>query len=236
MATGANDPISLLLIDDDVELGDMMRQYFAPHGFRVSTVTQGSAGLQKAIDGEFALVILDVMLPGIDGFTVLRQLRKRVTTPVIMLTARVAESDRISGLDAGADDYLTKPFGPADLLARVRAVLRRAGRSMPGPGETLSAGQLRLECASHAVWVDNREVALTESEFAILEHRVRAGGRVVTRRELMTVLYQCEYSPYDRSLDVHVSHLRKKLGASVTVIRTIRGKGYAYSESDSQQP
>ncbi|HEV3263004.1 MAG TPA: response regulator transcription factor [Gemmataceae bacterium] len=236
MATSDKDLIPLLLIDDDVELGDMMKQYFASHGFRVSPITRGSAGLEKALAGDFALVILDVMLPGMDGFNVLRQLRKRSATPVIMLTGRVTENDRITGLDAGADDYLTKPFGPAELLARVRAVLRRAGRNVPAPTETYSVGRLRLAPADRTVWVDNKEVILTESEFAVLDYLVRAVGRVVTRQELMTVLYQCDYTPYDRSLDVHVSHLRKKLSEHGTAIRTIRGEGYAFSDSDAKQP
>ena len=135
LATKEQKLIPLLLIDDDIELGEMMREYFSSHGYGVLAIPHGSAGLQKALDEEFALVILDVMLPGMDGFNVLRQFRKRSSTPVIMLTARVTESDRIAGLDGGADDYLTKPFGPAELLARIRAVLRRSGATYRCPSK-----------------------------------------------------------------------------------------------------
>jgi two-component system response regulator CpxR len=226
----------LLLVDDDAELGDMMRDYLTPHGFALSAVTSGPAGLEAALAFSPALVILDVMLPGLDGFAVLRQLRKRSATPVIMLTARAMEGDRIRGLDAGADDYLTKPFGPGELLARVRAVLRRGGYVAQALAEVLTAGPIRLAPADRAAWHGGEAVPLTGTEYDILEHLVRAGGRVVSRRELMAVLHQCEFAPYDRSLDVHVSHLRKKLGAAGAAIRTVRGEGYAVSTADQAEP
>lgn len=228
--------VPLLLVDDDTELGAMMRDYLAPHGFVLSVAATGPAGLEAALVGGPALIVLDVRLPGLDGFAVLRQLRKRVTTPVIMLTAQVLECDRVRGLDGGADDYLTKPFGPAELLARVRAVLRRAGYAPQSPAEVLVAGSVRLAPADRAAWQDGEPVSLTETEYDILEHLVRAGGRVVTRRALMAVLHQCELAPYDRSLDVHVSNLRKKLGPAGAAIRTVRGEGYAFSTSGPDAP
>lgn len=222
----------LLLIDDDAELGDLMRQFFAARGFDLTTHTSGPRGLEAALGGGFTLVILDVMLPGLDGYGLLRQLRKRTAVPVIMLTARAAESDRIAGLDAGADDYLTKPFGPDELLARVRAVLRRAGQPLAAD-EVLAVGPVRLAPAGRAAWCREAPLALTDTEYDILEHLVRSAGRVVTRRELMTVLYQCDFAPYDRSLDVHMSHLRKKLGADAAAVRTVRGEGYLFSTADA---
>jgi two-component system, OmpR family, response regulator CpxR len=224
-------PVPLLLIDDDRELGELMRDYFLPQGYSMRVVGHGSTGLETALEERFALIILDVMLPGLDGFSVLRQLRKRSTTPVIMLTARVTEADRIAGLNAGADDYLIKPFGPGELLARVRAVLRRVGFSAPAPQEVIPFGTLTLLPAERQICRGEQVISLTDTEYDILEHLVRAAGRVVTRRELMTVLHQCEYAPYDRSLDVHVSHVRKKLGEDGAAIRTVRGEGYSLTAS-----
>jgi two-component system response regulator CpxR len=223
----------LLLIDDDAELGDLMRQFFAVRGFELVVHTSGPRGLEAALGGGFTLVILDVMLPGLDGYAVLRQVRKRASVPVIMLTARTAEVDRIAGLDAGADDYLTKPFGPDELLARVRAVLRRAGQAVASPDEVLRVGPIRLAPGGRVAWCREHPLTLTDTEFDLLEHLMRSTGRVVTRRELTTVLYQVEYAPYDRALDVHVSHLRKKLGADATALRTVRGEGYLLSAGES---
>ena len=230
----ATRPISLLLIDEDVELGERMREYFAPHAFAITVVTHGPTGLEAALGGEHALVILDVMVPGLDGFALLRQLRRRSMVPVIMVAARVTETDRIHGLDAGADDYLAKSFGLGELLARVRAVLRRAGRAALR-GDPLVAGPLRLASAERPVWKGDEAIVLTTTEFDILEHLVRAGGRVVARRELMAVLYQSDYAPYDRSVDVHVSHLRKKLGAAGAAILTMRGEGYSFSAHEPER-
>ncbi len=221
--------VRLLLIDDDAELGDLMRQFFAARGFELATEVSGPRGLETALGGGFALIILDVMLPRLDGYAVLRQVRKRADVPVIMLTARAAETDRITGLDAGADDYLTKPFSPDELLARVRAVLRRAGKPVAAPDEVLQVGPIRLAPGGRAAWCREHPLTLTDTEFDLLEHLMRSAGRLVTRRELTAVLYQVEYAPYDRVLDVHVSHLRKKLGRDGVVVRTVRGEGYRLS-------
>ncbi len=220
---------SILLVDDDVELCSLMTDFFAQNGFALKTVHDGRTGLKQAIEGHFDLVILDVMLPVLDGFEVLHQLRKRSNIPVIMLTARTQKSDRIAGLDAGADDYLPKPFGPDELISRIRAVLRRTGMAA-GKVAVLEAGGVRIDSQSGSAWWQNQQLDLTAVEFDILEFLVRSAGRVVARDELTAMLYQRESTPYERTLDVHVSHLRTKLNDSRhTLIRTVRGSGYVFS-------
>jgi two-component system response regulator CpxR len=204
-----------------------MRDYFAQHGFEAEAVHDGRTGLARALEGRFDLVILDAMLPVLDGFEVLRQLRKRSSVPVIMLTARTSRPDRVEGLNAGADDYLPKPFGPEELLARMRAVLRRAGHAQSAPERIAEAAGLRLDPRTRHVVYFGDPVEITAIEFDILELLVRAAGRTVTRDELTAALYQRPATPYERSLDVHISHLRKKLERNGrTPIRTIRGVGY----------
>jgi len=221
---------SILLIEDDTELCSLMNDYFGQQGFRIEAVHDGRAGLARALDGGFDLIILDVMLPVLDGFEVLRQLRKRSGTPVIMLTARTAQPDRIAGLNAGADDYLPKPFGPEELLARIRAVLRRAGKPDAAPSQELESGGVKLNPLTGEAWYQGEALEVTSIEFDILEILVRAAGRTVSRDELTAALYQRRSTPYERSLDVHISHLRKKLEREDrTMIRTIRGVGYAFS-------
>jgi len=224
---------SILLVEDDTELTSLMTDYFAQHGFQVEAAHDGRTGLARALEGAYDLIILDVMLPVLDGFELLRQLRKRSTTPVIMLTARISQSDRVSGLNAGADDYLPKPFGPEELLARIRAVLRRTGQIEAAPSPSFTAAGIRIDPATRAVWSQDEPVEITSIEFDILEILVRAAGRTVTRDELTTVLYQRRATPYERSLDVHISHLRKKLERDErSLIRTIRGVGYQFSAGE----
>jgi two-component system response regulator CpxR len=217
---------AILLAEDDAELCSMMADFFAHHGFDVEVVHNGRDAIRRAVDGSHHLLILDVMMPILDGFETLRQIRKRSALPVIMLTARTAAADRIEGLNTGADDYLPKPFAPEELLARVRAVLRRSGRA-PQSGETLECGALRLRSATREVWLRGAAVPLTSFEFDILECLAHAAGRVVSRDALTAALYQRETSPFERSLDVHVSHLRRKLESEdETFIHTVRGAGY----------
>jgi two-component system response regulator CpxR len=218
---------SVLMVDDDVELCALVAEYLGGHGYTVSAVHDGSTGLRAGIDQRPDLVILDVMLPVLDGFDVLRQLRKRSNVPVIMLTARVEEQDRIQGFGEGADDYLVKPFGAAELLARVRAVLRRTSGAPPEVPRVTERGALKLDAQAQEAFWDGVPLHLTPTEFAILEVLTRAAGRIVSRDELSAVLHQRETTPYERSLDVHVSHLRKKLDAlGHSIIRTVRGVGY----------
>jgi two-component system, OmpR family, response regulator CpxR len=218
----------VLLIEDDVELCDLMREYFTARGIRIEAVHDGRRGLAEAFNGEYDLILLDVMLPGLDGFEVLRQVRRRSSVPIIMLTARTDKADRIAGLDAGADDYLPKPFDPEELTARMRAVLRRAGRPARQGAETLVVNGVKTSPGTREVWADGNPVELTTIEFDILDLILRSAGRVISRHELTAAIHQRPASPLDRSLDVHVSHIRKKLGRQGDLIRTVRGVGYLF--------
>jgi two-component system response regulator CpxR len=220
---------SILLVDDDAELGSLMSEFFAEHGFDLTAEQDSRRGLAKALDGGYDLILLDVMMPGLDGFEVLHQLRRRSQAPVIMLTARTAQADRVAGLEAGADDYLPKPFGPEELLARIRAVLRRAHQiAFPQPGQVSLHG-IRLNSATREVWRGETRVEVTSAEFDVLDLLMRSAGRVVSRDQLAAVLYQREATPFERSVDVHVSHLRKKLECGDReLIRTVRGVGYLF--------
>ena len=220
---------TLLLVDDDAELCGLMVDFFSQHGFRVESAYDGRRGVARALEGSFDLVLLDVMLPGLDGFEVLHQLRRQPNVPVIMLTARTEQADRISGLNAGADDYLPKPFGPEELLARIRAVLRRSSQARLQPATVLEAGSLRLDPNSRRVWRDATQLDLTSIEFEILSLLMRSAGRSVSRDEIAGILYHREAMPYERAIDVHVSHLRKKLEqGGHSMIRTVRGVGYLF--------
>ena len=214
-----------------------MTKYFAPYGFRVAAVHDGKAGLTTALDRAFDLIILDVMLPSMEGFEVLRQIRRNTSTPVIMLTARAAPGDRVKGLELGADDYLPKPFAPEELLARIRAVLRRTGNSGPIETKIIVAGGLEINTQTREVSSSGNKLDLTSIEYLVLEILMQSGGRVVTRDELTLLLYQRPATPYERSLDVHICHLRKKLeGKAAVTIRNIRGAGYHFVvRSDSLQ-
>jgi two-component system response regulator CpxR len=174
-------------------------------------------------------VILDVMLPVFDGLTVLQQLRQRKDIPVIMLTARAQQHDRILGLNAGADDYLPKPFDPDELLARVRAVLRRTDAANRRGSAVVTIGDVQLNATSREAWIAGSPVDLTEVEFDLLEMLMRFAGRVVSREEITEALFKRPATPYDRFLDVHISHLRKKLEGGRSLIRTIRGVGYVFT-------
>jgi len=207
----------------------MMREFFSEAGHRLDCAYNGREGLASALRGAYDLVILDVMLPVVDGLTLLEQLRRRKDVPVIMLTARVQQHDRILGLNSGADDYLPKPFDPDELLARIRAVLRRtAANPRPSPAP-VSVGKIRVNRATREVWSAGVPVELTAMEFDLLELLMRSVGRVVSRDEIVAVLFEREATPYDRFLDVHISHLRKKLAGGRGLIRTIRGVGYRFS-------
>ncbi len=226
---------SILLVEDDTELCSLMNDFLSPQGFRLEAVHDGRQGLARALEGDFDLVILDVMLPVLSGFELLRTIRKRSPIPVIMLTARTAQEDRIAGLNAGADDYLPKPFGPEELLARIRAVLRRVGKAEMVEPRTISTGGVELNAQTRQVLRLGESVEITSTEFDILEILMRSAGRTVSRDELSAILYQRESKPYERSLDVHISHLRKKLeGVDRILIHTVRGVGYLFAARPTQ--
>jgi two-component system, OmpR family, response regulator CpxR len=216
---------SILLVDDDAELGELLRKFLGQRGIRLEVAHDGPRGLARALSGDHDMILLDVMMPGLDGFDLLRLLRRQSEVPVIMLTARTTQEDRVAGLDAGADDYLPKPFGTAELLARIRAVLRRAGRPPKEP-DVLDAGAVRLILSAREVTVEGAAVSLTTVEYDILEFLAHAAGRVVTRDELTSALYRRRATKFDRTLDMHICNLRKKLGERGDLIRTVRGVGY----------
>src|SRR5215469_666706 len=211
--TTTNNLKSVLVVDDDAELCALIGEVLkATSEFHVEAVHDGRRGLALALEPRFDLIILDVMLPVVDGFEVLKQLRKRSRVPVVLLTSRTERQDRVTGLDAGADDYLPKPFWPEELLARVRAVLRRSAVSSVVKPRSLEVGGLRIVPDTRQVWINDQPIEITGIEFDILDLLARSAGRVVSRDEIAAVLYQRPSTPFERSLDVHISHLRKKLG------------------------
>src|ERR1035441_10388489 len=215
----------VLVVDDDVELCALVQEYLRAEGFSLKAVHDGEQGLQQALSNEYALVVLDVMLPGINGFEVLRRIRSVSKIPVLLLTARGEDVDRIVGLEIGADDYLPKPFNPRELVARIRAILRRtqsvAADVVP---EVLSVGDVELDPATRSVLRAGQPVDLTSVEFNLLE--------VLTRERLVNAVLSRKFMPFDRSIDMHVSKVRRKLGDSEEDgdhIKTIRGVGYMFA-------
>ena len=225
-----------LLIEDDARLGAMVVEYLARHEIDVTVAGDGERGLAALRRGRFDVVLLDVMLPGgiglpdLDGFEVCRRLRAAPETaglPVLMLTARGEDVDKIVGLELGADDYVAKPFNPRELLARVRAILRRA--SAPAPGKRFRTGDLEIDFDAREVTIGGRREALTHYEFELLAVLARAAGRVLSREQLLDRLKGESYETFDRSIDVHVSKLRAKLEPDPRApryIKTVRGVGY----------
>lgn len=223
----------LLLIDDDRRLFELLEKFLKNQGATLDHASGGQQGLEKVREGGFDAVLLDIMMPGMPGLEVLRQLRLRSSIPVLMLTARGDEADRVVGLELGADDYVPKPFSPRELLARVRAVLRRTQGQMP-TGDRLSAGGVVVSLGSRTVAVHGQEVELTGIEFDILAALLRRAGRVIPRGALLEEAGRDEVTT-DRTADVHISKLRKKLGDDPKhprLIRTVRGVGYVFATGD----
>ncbi len=226
----------ILIVDDDIAFTELLKELLTAEGFAIEAVHNGDAGLARATSGHFSLIILDVMLPGRNGFEVLGELRKSSTTPVLMLTARGNDADRIQGLETGADDYLPKPFHPRELLARVRAVLRRTNPPVAQKTEnTIQIGDTVLDPKTRTVRVGSELIDLTSAEFDLLRVLLVAAGQVVTREELFRAVLGREFSVFDRSIDNHVSSLRKKLGPrmnGIERIKSVRGTGYIYTAMD----
>lgn len=224
----------LLLIDDDMKYCRLISDYLGRFGYEVIAVHTGTEGLQRAVEDGFAAVLLDVMLPGIDGFEVLRRMREQATTPVLMLTSLGEETDRIVGLEMGADDYLPKTSSPRELLARLRAVLRRSGTrpltaEADAPVPEIVIGPLSINTGARLATLDGEALPLTPVEFELLLVLAQARGRVKSREELINEIRDRNYDVYDRSIDVHISALRKKLKddpKTPRFIRTVRAAGY----------
>ena len=219
----------LLIVDDDNELCSMLVEYLGPEGFTAETAGTGSAALERVARGALDLVVLDVMLPQLSGFEVLRRLRAMSRIPVIMLTARGEEVDRVIGLELGADDYLPKPFSPRELVARIRAVLRRMTAEPQAAAGPVNWGPLRLDLRARRAEIEGKDLELTAAELRILELLVRADTRTVSREDLMLQALGRRLLPTDRSLDTHVSNLRRKLGKLTRRVSllSVRGSGYA---------
>ncbi len=223
----------VLLVDDDVELSELLREYLQREGFDTDAVHDGESGVERALGGSYDIVVLDVMMPGLDGVAALRRIRTASRVPVLMLTARGDDVDRIVGLELGADDYVPKPCTPRELAARLRAILRRThpGGEPGGADAPLSAGPLSLWPGRRLAHWHGEALALTSTEFSLLEALVRQAGRVVGKAELSEQALGRPLARFDRSIDVHVSSLRQKLGQrddARSWIETVRGRGYQF--------
>lgn len=223
---------SVLLIDDDTELTKLLQEYLEEEQFHLDAAHDGVVGLQKALANQYAVVVLDVMLPGMSGLDVLKQLRQKSSVPVLMLTARGSELDRILGLELGADDYLPKPFNPRELVARLRAILRRTtSGSLAASSKPVHLADIELHPESRSVTCAGKSVTLTGAEFDLLYTFLRSPGKIISREDLTQAALGRPMSPMDRSIDVHVSNLRRKLGTydgNQERIKAIRGSGYVY--------
>lgn len=225
--------IKILVVDDDQKLCRLIEDYLGPMGYEVSSVFTGDRGLEEALSGAYHVVILDVMLPGLDGFEVLKGIRRQSDLPVLMLTSRGDETDRIVGLEMGADDYLPKTFSTRELLARLRAVTRRyfktSGQAGDADEKRLDIGDLSIEPDAHKVTFGGALLELTPLEYELLLCLARAAGRVLTRDHLLDEISGRDYEVFDRSVDVHISSLRRKLGddpKNPRLIKTVRSVGY----------
>src|SRR5579872_2605473 len=221
--------MKLLIIDDDAELCGLLQEFLHREGFAVDCAHEGNSALEAAQQGGYELIVLDVMLPGLDGFEILKRLRVTSRVPVLMLTARGEDVDRIVGLELGADDYLPKPFNPRELAARVKAILRRT--EAPVNRGRVEVNGVALDPGTREVTLDGKQIEVTTLEFDILEQLMRNAGHVVSRDGLMESLYNRKSTPFDRSIDMHVSHLRRKLEGGRPVIKTIRGVGYQFCQT-----
>ncbi len=228
-------PARLLLIDDDARLFELLASYLSQNGFHVTGALDGARGLAALEGGTFDAVLLDVMMPGLDGIEVVKRIRAKSRIPIVMLTAKGDETDRVVGLELGADDYVAKPFSPRELLARLRAVLRRA--QPDASGERLSVGSLAIDVPARSVRIEGRPVEdLTGIEFDVLVALARRAGRVIARDALLAEAGRGDVAVGERTVDVHISHLRQKLGddpRTPRLIKTVRGVGYVLSKDDA---
>lgn len=226
---------TILLIEDDLRLAQLTAEYLERHGLIVTRAADGEQGLQEALRYRYDLILLDIMLPGRSGLDVCRELRTRSDVPIIVLTARGEEADRVLGLELGADDYLVKPFSPRELLARIQALLRRVrGQVGPSSGRVLQIGGLTIDPGGYRATLEGRDLQLTSYEFSLLRALAENAGRVLSRERLMDLGMGNAEESFDRSIDVHVSRLRQKLGDDSKHprwIKTVRGAGYLFSDT-----
>ncbi|MFH1086652.1 MAG: response regulator transcription factor [Chloroflexota bacterium] len=223
----------ILVVDDEPQIVRVLQGYLEKAGFAVLTAYDGRDALRIARQEHPDLLILDLMLPGLDGADVCRALRRESDLPILMLTARVDETDRVVGLELGADDYVVKPFSPREVVARVRAILRRTQAGAPRPSESLAVGDLSLDAIRHTVTLRNAPIELTPSEFAVLQALMAAPGRVFTREQLLEAAQGVAYEGYERTVDTHVKNLRRKIeddARQPTYILTVHGLGYKLRE------
>ena len=227
------DMSKVLIIDDDEELCELVSEYLGVEGFETSVVNDGASGLEAARSGKYDMAILDVMLPKMNGFEVLKNLRTDSKLPVLMLTARGDDMERIVGLETGADDYLPKPFNPRELVARLRAIMRRVnGDNAEKGSDKIQVEDIELSEASRSAKLNGEEVVLTSVEFDLLKHLLLEAGKIIKKEDLSVRVLDRELSPFDRSLDMHISNLRKKLGLredGSDRIKTVRSVGYIYT-------
>jgi DNA-binding response OmpR family regulator len=216
---------TILVVDDEPNIIELAKLYLEREGYRVAGASNGSDALSKLDAMGPALIVLDLMLPDVDGFELCREIRKKSDIPVLMLTARGEDIDKIIGLELGADDYVTKPFNPRELVARVKAVLRRYQTGLK-PGRVLELGKLRIDLARHEASVEERALVLRTKEFALLATLVQNAGLVLSREQLLEMVWGYDYYGETRTVDVHVNHLREKIASSEVVIETVRGMGY----------
>ena len=220
----------VLIIDDDVELCRLLAERLSSEDFSIEAIHNGQRGLERVLSEDYALVILDLMLPGMKGLDVLRHVRERSAVPVLILTARGEDVDRILGLEIGADDYLPKPFNPRELIARIRAILRRTQYANKGTAP-LVVDDVRLDRTARETWVNKKRIDLTSVEFSLLETLLHHAGQVVTREHLTETVLGRKLGPFDRVIDVHVSNVRRKLTHAADAgerIKAIRGSGYLF--------
>jgi two-component system alkaline phosphatase synthesis response regulator PhoP len=228
--------MKIVVIEDDTVVADTLALYLQQAGFQVVTASDGANGLQRARDADTGLVVLDLMIPGLAGLEVCRQLRTSSTVPIVMLTARASEDDRLAGFDAGADDYVPKPFSPREVVARVQALLRRTAAAPQAPPSPIAVGELEVDLWSKQARLAGRPVALTATEFRLLAALARHPGRVVTREELVARAFGPDYDGLDRTVDAHIANLRRKIepAEAPRYVLTAHGLGYSFAVSDGR--
>lgn len=223
----------ILIVEDEAKILQAVADFLKGEGFQVTALDDARQASAMALSGDFDLVVLDLMMPHLNGLEVCREIRRTSNIPVIMLTARSDEVDKLLGLEMGADDYITKPFSPRELAARIRAVLRRTGRQTPSRDEMLKVGPVSIDVIRFEAWMEGAPLSLTPSEFKILQLMMEHPGQVFSRLQLLENVYGDAYEGYERTIDTHISNLRRKLDRDAdgpSLIRSVYGVGYKFSE------